>query len=93
MCPRPPLPPRGTHSAVRSSCLIEGDIIYRGGLMAGAPVAALPPTVVYVFLVDYCVSGLAAGVTKGQEPEPAHRNQPSHGRRASAHARTPGPRP
>ena len=33
--------------------------------MAGALVAALPPIVVYVFLMDYYVSGLTAGATKG----------------------------
>jgi multiple sugar transport system permease protein len=45
--------------------LITGDVIYWGGLMAGALVAALPPIVVYVFLMDYYVSGLTAGATKG----------------------------
>ena len=33
--------------------------------MAGAPVAALPPIVLDVFLVDDYVSGLTAGATKG----------------------------
>ena len=45
--------------------LITGDVIYWGGLMAGALVAALPPLVVYAFLMDYYVSGLTAGATKG----------------------------
>jgi multiple sugar transport system permease protein len=45
--------------------LITGDVIYWGGLMAGALVAALPPIVVYAFLMDYYVSGLTAGATKG----------------------------
>ena len=45
--------------------LITGDVIYWGGLMAGALMAALPPIVVYVFLMDYYVSGLTAGATKG----------------------------
>jgi multiple sugar transport system permease protein len=45
--------------------LITGDVIYWGGLMAGALVAALPPIVVYAFLMDYYVSGLTTGATKG----------------------------
>jgi multiple sugar transport system permease protein len=45
--------------------LITGDVIYWGGLMAGALVAAVPPVVVYVFLMDYYVSGLTAGATRG----------------------------
>jgi multiple sugar transport system permease protein len=45
--------------------LITGDVIYWGGLMAGALVAALPPVVVYVLLMDYYISGLTAGATKG----------------------------
>jgi multiple sugar transport system permease protein len=45
--------------------LITGDVIYWGGLMAGALVAALPPVVVYSFLMDYYVSGLTAGATRG----------------------------
>lgn len=33
--------------------------------MAGALVAALPPLVVYAFLMGYDVSGLTAGATRG----------------------------
>lgn len=51
--------------------LITGDVIYWGGLMAGALVAALPPIVVYAFLMDYYVSGLTTGTTKGSRRGPA----------------------
>lgn len=37
--------------------LITGDVIYWGGLMAGALVAALPPIVVYVFLEGSAAAG------------------------------------
>jgi multiple sugar transport system permease protein len=33
--------------------------------MAGALLAALPPVIVYVFLMDYYIAGLTAGATKG----------------------------
>jgi multiple sugar transport system permease protein len=45
--------------------LIRGDIFYWGSLMAGAVVASLPIVVVYVWFLDYYVSGLTAGAVKG----------------------------
>ncbi|GIX46124.1 MAG: ABC transporter permease [Candidatus Tectimicrobiota bacterium] len=44
--------------------LIKGDVYHWGGLMAGAVLACLPPVVLYVFLMDYYISGLTAGATK-----------------------------
>jgi len=45
--------------------LIRGDIYYWGSLMAGAVVASLPIVIVYVWFLDYYVSGLTAGAVKG----------------------------
>jgi multiple sugar transport system permease protein len=45
--------------------LIRGDVFHWGGLMAGALVAAAPPVIIYAFLMDYYISGLTAGATKG----------------------------
>jgi multiple sugar transport system permease protein len=45
--------------------LIRGDIFYWGSLMAGAVVASLPIVIVYVWCLDYYVSGLTAGAVKG----------------------------
>lgn len=45
--------------------LIKGDVYHWGGLMAGALLACLPPVLIYVFLMDYYISGLTAGSTKG----------------------------
>ncbi len=45
--------------------LIMGDVYHWGGLMAGALLAAAPPVIIYAFLMDYYVSGLTAGATKG----------------------------
>jgi multiple sugar transport system permease protein len=47
------------------TALIRGDSYFWGGLMAGALVACLPPVLLYVFLMDYYISGLTAGSTKG----------------------------
>jgi multiple sugar transport system permease protein len=47
------------------TALIRGDSYFWGGLMAGALVACLPPVILYVFLMDYYISGLTAGSTKG----------------------------
>lgn len=44
--------------------LIKGDVYHWGGLMAGAILACLPPVLLYVFLMDYYISGLTAGSTK-----------------------------
>jgi multiple sugar transport system permease protein len=45
--------------------LIRGDIFYWGSLMAGAVIASLPIVVIYVWFLDYYVSGLTAGAVKG----------------------------
>jgi multiple sugar transport system permease protein len=45
--------------------LIRGDIYYWGSLMAGAVAASLPIVIIYVWFLDYYVSGLTAGAVKG----------------------------
>ena len=45
--------------------LIRGDIYYWGSLMAGAVLASVPIVVIYVWFLDYYVSGLTAGAVKG----------------------------
>ena len=45
--------------------LIRGDIYYWGSLMAGAVLGSLPIVAIYVFFLDYYVSGLTAGAVKG----------------------------
>ncbi len=47
------------------SQLVRGDTFAWGQIMAGALTAALPPVVVYAFLMDYYIAGLTAGATKG----------------------------
>jgi multiple sugar transport system permease protein len=47
------------------STLIRGDVFHWGGLMAAALMAAAPPVILYAFLMDYYISGLTAGATKG----------------------------
>jgi len=44
--------------------LIRGDIYFWGGLMAGAVLASVPIVLLYVFFLDYYVTGLAAGAIK-----------------------------
>ena len=44
--------------------LIRGDIYFWGGLMAGAVLASIPIVILYVFFLDYYVSGLTAGAVK-----------------------------
>ena len=44
--------------------LIRGDIYFWGGLMAGAMLASIPIVILYVFFLDYYVSGLTAGAIK-----------------------------
>ena len=44
--------------------LIRGDIYFWGGLMAGAVLGSVPIVVLYVFFLDYYVSGLTAGAVK-----------------------------
>ena len=45
--------------------LVRGDIYYWGSLMAGAVLASVPIVVIYVWFLDYYVSGLTAGAVKG----------------------------
>ena len=44
--------------------LIRGDIYFWGSLMAGAVLGSVPIVIVYVFFLDYYVSGLTAGAVK-----------------------------
>jgi multiple sugar transport system permease protein len=44
--------------------LIRGDVFYWGSLMAGAVMGAIPVVLIYVFFMDYYVSGLTAGAIK-----------------------------
>jgi hypothetical protein len=41
--------------------LIRGDVYYWGELMAGALLGSVPMVMIYVFFLDYYVSGLTAG--------------------------------
>jgi multiple sugar transport system permease protein len=45
--------------------LIRGDVYHWGGLMAGALLGSVPIAMIYVIFLDYYVSGLTAGATKG----------------------------
>ncbi len=47
------------------SDLIRADTFQWGKIMAGALMAALPPLLIYAFLMDYYIAGLTAGATKG----------------------------
>jgi multiple sugar transport system permease protein len=47
-----------------TSELIRGDIYFWGSLMAGAVLGSVPIVVLYVFFLDYYVSGLTAGAVK-----------------------------
>lgn len=47
------------------SQLVRADTFAWGQIMAGALMAALPPVIVYAFLMDYYIAGLTAGATKG----------------------------
>jgi multiple sugar transport system permease protein len=53
-----------TASVGVTSELIRGDIYFWGSLMAGAVLASVPIVVLYVFFLDYYVSGLTAGAVK-----------------------------
>ena len=44
--------------------LVRGDVFFWGSLMAGAVVGSVPIVLVYVFFLDYYVSGLTAGAIK-----------------------------
>ncbi|MBV8030777.1 MAG: carbohydrate ABC transporter permease [Betaproteobacteria bacterium] len=45
--------------------LIKGDVFNWGGIMTAALLGALPPLLIYAFLMDYYIAGLTAGATKG----------------------------
>ena len=45
--------------------LIKGDVFNWGQIMTGALLGAAPPLLIYAFLMDYYISGLTAGATKG----------------------------
>jgi multiple sugar transport system permease protein len=53
-----------TASVGVTSELIRGDIYFWGSLMAGAMLASVPIVILYVFFLDYYVSGLTAGALK-----------------------------
>jgi multiple sugar transport system permease protein len=53
-----------TASVGVTSELIRGDIYFWGALMAGAILGSVPIVVLYVFFLDYYVSGLTAGAVK-----------------------------
>ena len=53
-----------TASVGVTSELIRGDIYYWGPLMAGAVLGSVPIVILYVFFLDYYVSGLTAGAVK-----------------------------
>jgi len=53
-----------TASVGITSELIRGDIYYWGSLMAGAVLGSVPIVIIYVFFLDYYVSGLTAGAVK-----------------------------
>jgi multiple sugar transport system permease protein len=53
-----------TASVGVTSELIRGDIYFWGSLMAGAVLGSVPIVVLYVFFLDYYVSGLTAGAIK-----------------------------
>jgi multiple sugar transport system permease protein len=48
-----------------ATTLIKADVFNWGQIMAGALLGAAPPLVIYAFLMDYYISGLTAGATKG----------------------------
>ena len=53
-----------TASVGVTSELIRGDIYFWGSLMAGAVLGSIPIVALYVFFLDYYVSGLTAGAVK-----------------------------
>jgi multiple sugar transport system permease protein len=53
-----------TASVGVTSELIRGDIYFWGQLMAGAVLGSVPIVMLYVFFLDYYVSGLTAGAVK-----------------------------
>jgi multiple sugar transport system permease protein len=53
-----------TASVGVTSELIRGDIYFWGQLMAGAVLGSVPIVILYVFFLDYYVTGLTAGAVK-----------------------------
>jgi len=53
-----------TASVGVTSELIRGDIYFWGSLMAGAVLGSVPIVILYVFFLDYYVSGLTSGAIK-----------------------------
>jgi len=47
------------------STLIKGDVYAWGQIMTACLLGALPPLLIYAFLMDYYIAGLTAGATKG----------------------------
>jgi multiple sugar transport system permease protein len=47
------------------STLIKGDVYAWGQIMTAALLGAMPPLLIYAFLMDYYIAGLTAGATKG----------------------------
>jgi len=47
------------------TALIKGDVFDWGRIMTAALLGALPPLLIYAFLMDYYIAGLTAGATKG----------------------------
>jgi len=47
------------------STLIKGDVFNWGQIMTAALLGAMPPLVIYAFLMDYYIAGLTSGATKG----------------------------
>jgi multiple sugar transport system permease protein len=47
------------------STLIKGDVFNWGQIMTAALLGAMPPLIIYAFLMDYYIAGLTAGATKG----------------------------
>ncbi|HEY5900260.1 MAG TPA: carbohydrate ABC transporter permease [Burkholderiales bacterium] len=45
--------------------LIRGDVYAWGQIMGACLLGAMPPLIIYAFLMDYYIAGLTAGATKG----------------------------
>jgi multiple sugar transport system permease protein len=45
--------------------LIRGDVFTWAQIMTAALLGAMPPLIIYAFLMDYYIAGLTAGATKG----------------------------
>jgi multiple sugar transport system permease protein len=45
--------------------LIKGDVYAWGQIMGACLLGAMPPLLIYAFLMDYYIAGLTAGATKG----------------------------